>query len=63
MTTITKLTKTNLPYHPALGHIFVVELSNGESFDCYEDELMDRFGYERVLNNFQELVGESWESE
>jgi hypothetical protein len=74
MTSITKLTPTP-EYNPAVGRIFIIELSNGERFETnyedlvsaycyspdfgYDDEKIDRL----VVNNFQELVGESWKSE
>jgi len=78
MTTITKLTPTRF-IHPAVGRIFDIELSNGETFETNADELMGRYCYDHtksigygfddekadrlVENNFQELVGESWKSE
>jgi hypothetical protein len=77
-TSITKLTPTT-EYHPAVGRIFIIELSNGERFRVSADELINSFCYsegenretgyddekiDRMFqNNFQELVGESWESE
>jgi hypothetical protein len=77
-TSITKLTPTN-EVHPAVGRIFIIELSNGERFKVSADELINSFCYsegenlktgyddekiDRMFqNNFQELVGESWESE
>jgi hypothetical protein len=71
-TSITKLTPTN-EYHPAVGRIFIIELSNGERFRVSADELINSFCYsegenlktgyddekiDRMLqNNFQELIG------
>ena len=70
-TTITKLTPTG--YHPALGRIFIIELSNGERFQVSADELINSYCYDgkyddekasrMVGNNFQELLRESWKSE
>jgi hypothetical protein len=74
-TSITKLTPTT-EVHPAVGRIFIIELSNGERFRVSADELINsycymeaedwRTGYDdekidrMVENNFQELVGEGW---
>lgn len=79
MSTITKLTKTNLPLHPAVGFTYIIELSNGERFQTNSDELMGTFCYdtskpignqfdedkarEMAAKDFQNLVGESWPSE
>jgi|688.fasta_scaffold1274340_2 hypothetical protein len=78
MSTITKLTPTS-QIHPAVGKIFIIELSNGERFETNADELMDAYCYDStkpvgqafddekahrmVENNFQELLGEGWKSE
>ncbi len=78
MTTITKLTPTS-EIHPALGKIFIIELSNGERSPITADELMGAYCYDSskpagrgfddekasrmVVTNFQELIGESWRSE
>lgn len=77
MTTITKLTPTST-IHPAVGRIFIIELSNGERFETNADELMGSYCYDEtkptgygfedekanrmVETNFQELIGESWQS-
>jgi hypothetical protein len=78
MSTITKLTPTST-IHPAVGRIFVIELSNGERFETNADALMGTYCYDAtkpigqgfddekadrmVEANFQELIGESWKSE
>jgi hypothetical protein len=77
-TTITKLTPTT-DIHPALGRIFIIELSNGERFQVSADELINSYCYDAtrpigqgyddekagrmVEDNFQELLRESWKSE
>ena len=65
-TTITKLTPTS-NYHPAVGRMFIIELSNGERFEVNTEELIDKYCYnngyddekiDRMIdNNFQELIG------
>lgn len=77
-TTITNLTPTS-QIHPALGRIFIIELSNGERFQTDADALMGAYCYDAtkpagfgfddekagrmVGNNFQELIGEIWRAE
>jgi hypothetical protein len=71
-TTITKLTPTS-NYHPAVGRMFIIELSNGERFEVSTEELIGKYCYmgtekrktgyddekiDRMMNNnFQELIG------
>jgi hypothetical protein len=78
MTTITNLTPTS-QVHPAVGRIFMIELSNGESFQTDADALMGTYCYDAtkpigqgfddekahrmVETNFQELIGNIWRSE
>jgi len=78
MTTITNLTPTS-QVHPALGRIFIIELSNGERFHIDADALMGAYCYDAtkpvgyafddekadrmVENNFQELIGDIWRCE
>ena len=78
MTTITNLISTST-IHPAVGRIFIIELSNGERFETNADALMGTYCYDAtkpigqgfddekadrmVETNFQELIGESWKSE
>jgi len=67
--TITKLTPTT-EIHPALGKIFIIELSNGERFQMYAEEFINMYCYDEgyleekvdrlMENNFQELLGEQW---
>ena len=74
-TTITKLTPTS-DYHPAVGRMFIIELSNGERFEVSTEELIGKYcymgtedwktGYDdekinRMMNNnFQELIGANY---
>jgi hypothetical protein len=65
-TTITKLTPTS-DYHPAVGRMFIIELSNGERFEVSTEEFIDKYCYDgkyddvkidrMMSDNFQELIG------
>jgi hypothetical protein len=65
-TTITKLTPTS-DYHPAVGRMFIIELSNGERFEVSTEELIGKYCYDgkyddvkidrMMSDNFQELIG------
>jgi hypothetical protein len=44
MTTITKIKTTN-QFHPALGKLFIIKLSNGKRFEIYSEELISKFCY------------------
>lgn len=60
MATITKLTATS-QFNPAVGKTYIMELSNGERFEVTDDELMERFSPDEVLD-WKIIIGESWQS-
>ena len=40
----TKIKTTN-NFHPALGKLFIIKLSNGKRFEIYSEELISKFCY------------------
>jgi hypothetical protein len=70
MTTITKIKTTN-NFHPALGKLFIITLSNGKLFEIYSEELISKFCYndgydddkiaKMESKDFIDIIGERWD--
>ena len=66
----TKIKTTN-NFHPALGKLFIIKLSNGKRFEIYSEELISKFCYndgynddkiaKMESNDFADVVGERWD--